>query len=166
MSGILKFGIAPKIALVVIFAAGAAFAAHALRSGPEAFRPTVPAREIGTGAPACASHADRPPQTGAFHYFHEKMNDVPPLRRILTFLLVAVLLPFATISIVKEALERSNKYNFLLLAAYTAFDIALALMLIGILLTDFWAYMLFVLAVIGSAGYNFVILTRIAEIRP
>ena len=59
--------------------------------------------------------------------------------------------------------SQSNKYNFLMLAAYTAFDILPALILVGILPADFWVYLLFILAVIGSATYNYVILTKIQE---
>lgn len=157
MLGILKLGIIPKAALVCALAASLAYVGHRLAQPAETAEATMETRDIAAEESARA-------ETGPLRSFHRRMNGMSPFWRIIIFVVIAFLLPPATMSIVKRVLdERSNKYNFLMLAAYTAFDILLALILVGILLTDFWAYLLFILAVIGSAAYNYVILTKIQE---
>jgi hypothetical protein len=157
MLGILKIGFIPKIVLVCIAAAGGAYLAQKVV------------------APAPTSHADgaqqgareinsTPRPTGALHALHAKINATSPFLRIIMFAAVALLLPFALISLVRKVLaEKSNKYNFIMLAAFTVFDFSLAVVLVGILLTDFWAYLFIILAFIASALYNLAVLTRIEE---
>jgi hypothetical protein len=155
MLGILKIGFVPKLILVAVIAAGVAYLGRALVSPAPTPATVEPAIDI----------SNSPPPSGLFHSAHAKINSTSPFLRIIIFVLVAALLPFATVSIVKKVLgERSNKYNFLLLAAYTAFDFLLALVLVGILLTDFWAFFLLIVAAIASGVYNFAVLNRIEEL--
>jgi len=51
-----------------------------------------------------------------------------------------------------------------MLAAYTAADALLAILLVGILMTDFWAIALVILAFIAGGVYNFNVLNRIEEL--
>ena len=161
MLGILKLGIIPKVALVCVVAAGVAYLGYALS------RPAAPVQTESEAETVAISAEGEAPQAegGPLTETHARINKMSPFWRILIFVVIAFLLPLATMPIVKNVLaERSNKYNFLMLAAYTALDIVLASILIGILLTDFWAYFLFVLAVTASAVYNYVILSRIQEL--
>jgi hypothetical protein len=159
MFGIIKLGIIPKLALIIVAAAGAAYVGHAITSPP-------PSQTAETAEKATdISNANPAPPAGALHAFHARINAASPFWRIIIFLVVAFLLPIATISIVKRMLSHaSNTRNFLMLAAYTVADFILALLLVGILMTDFWAMFLVILAMISSAVYNYVILNRIEEL--
>jgi len=157
MFGIVKLGIIPKLFLVVVVATGVAYLGRAVLSPAPSPAPAT--------AEIAIDISNSPPPSGLFHSAHAKINSTSPFLRIIIFVLVAALLPFATVSIVKNVLgERSNKYNFLLLAAYTAFDFLLALVLVGILLTDFWAFFFLIIAAIASGVYNFALLNRIEEL--
>jgi hypothetical protein len=158
MLGIIKAGIILKVIFICALAAGAAYLGRAITR-------TAPPTAVTPETQEVAAEESARVETGPLHSFHRRVNGMSPFWRIIIFVVIAFLLPLATMSIVKRVLaERSNKYNFLMLAGYTAFDILLALVLIGILLTDFWAYLLFICAVTGSAAYNFAILTQIQEI--
>jgi hypothetical protein len=155
MFGIIKLGIIPKLVLVIVAAAGVAYLGHALTSPapPAETKPAEEAKDISNVPP------------GTLQKIHAKINDTSPLLRIVIFVLIAFLLPIATISIVRKVLAHgSNTHNFLMLAAYTAADALLAILLVGILMTGFWAIALVILALIAGGVYNFNVLNRIEEL--
>jgi hypothetical protein len=155
MFGIIKLGIIPKLVLVIVAAAGVAYLGHAL---------TSPAPSQKTEAAADAKDISNVPP-GVLQKIHEKINSTSPLLRIIIFLLIAFLLPIATIAVVRKVLAHgSNARNFLMLAAYTAADLLLAIVLVGILTTDFWARLFVILAFITGGVYNFNVLNRIEEL--
>jgi len=155
MLGLIKLGFIPKLVLICIVAAGAAYLGHALTS------PAPPAKT--EPAPEAKDISNVP--TGPLQIIHAKINDTSPLLRIIIFVLIAFLLPIATISIVRKVLAHgSNTHNFLMLAAYTAADLLLAIVLVGVLMTDFWAILFVIFAFIAGGVYNFNVLNRIEEL--
>jgi hypothetical protein len=86
--------------------------------------------------------------------------------RLLIWLGLAAVLPFAAYPIARGALDReSNPLTFFLLSAMTALDVIVALLLLGFSVRTVWAAMLVVAAFGAAAAYNYVVLNSYEKMR-
>ena len=86
--------------------------------------------------------------------------------RVLIWFLVAIFAPLITYKLAWAVLARErNDYNAMLVAGYTAVDALLAWILLGFTMSGFVAFSLFVLALIGSGTWNFLILDELEDMR-
>ena len=86
--------------------------------------------------------------------------------RGLLWFLVAIFAPLVSYKFAWAILAKQrNDYNALLIAGYTALDTLLAWILLGFTMSGFLAFSLFVLALLGSATWNFLILDELEDMR-
>jgi hypothetical protein len=86
--------------------------------------------------------------------------------RLLIWLGLAVVLPFAVYPIARAALEReSNPLTFLLLFVMTALDVVAALLLLGFSVRTVWAALLIVAALGAATAYNYLVLNSYEKMR-
>lgn len=155
MLGILKLGLVPKLIIIAGIALGAGYLGLRVVSVDE---PEV--------APPVGATEAVPHDLEFFESIHARINSVSVFVRILIFLLIALSLPLITISLVRKILaHKSNAHNFAMLASYVLFDTLLALVLVGIMLVDFWAFFFVIVALAGSIAYNHILLNRIEELQ-
>ena len=75
--------------------------------------------------------------------------------KLLIWFLFVVFLPVLTVFFIKRVLDmESNFANFMLLAAFTVLDMALAWILTGLRMPGFWRGLLIVLSGIAAGFYN------------
>jgi hypothetical protein len=86
--------------------------------------------------------------------------------RVLIWFLVAIFAPLITYKLAWAVLAKErNDYNAMLVTGYTAVDVLLAWILLGFTMSGFVAFSLFVLALIGSGTWNFLILDELEDMR-
>ena len=87
--------------------------------------------------------------------------------RVLIWFLVTIFGPLATYKLAWAVMAaQRNDYNAYLVASYTVIDTCLAWVLLGFTVTGFTAASLFVLALLGSATWSFLILDELDDMRP
>lgn len=87
--------------------------------------------------------------------------------RVLIWFLVTVFAPLVTYKLAWAVMAaQRNDYNAFLVAGYAVVDTFLAWVLLGFTLTGFLASSLFVLALLGSATWSFLILDELDDMRP
>lgn len=99
-----------------------------------------------------------------FSYFSAAMNETSGWIRLLIWVVLAGLAPFATFILVRAVTRtEKNVNNFLLLMGYTLFDLLLALFLVGFLMRGFWLGLLVFIGLLVGAAYNYIACTVIYE---
>jgi hypothetical protein len=79
-------------------------------------------------------------------------------RRIFVWILFTILLPIVTIPLIRRLISvESNATTLALLAGYTVVDLLVALLLTGFWIPTIWTALILVLALAGSAYYNYCI---------
>ncbi len=87
--------------------------------------------------------------------------------RALIWFLVTLLGPLATYKLAWAVMAaQRNDYNAYLVAGYTVFDTFLAWVLLGFSLDGFLSVSLFILALLGSGTWSFLILDELDDMRP
>ena len=87
--------------------------------------------------------------------------------RVLIWFLVTIFAPLVTYKLAWAVMAaQRNDYNAYLIAGYTAADTFLAWVLLGFSLTGFLSVSLFILALLGSATWSFLILDELDDMRP
>jgi hypothetical protein len=86
--------------------------------------------------------------------------------RGLLWFLVTIFVPLVTYKLAWAVLaQQRNDYNAMLIAGYTVVDVLLAWILLGFSVSGFIAFSLFVMALLGSAAWNFLILDELEDMR-
>jgi hypothetical protein len=86
--------------------------------------------------------------------------------RGLLWFLVTIFVPLVTYKLAWAVLaQQRNDYNAMLIAGYTIVDVLLAWILLGFSVSGFIAFSLFVMALLGSAAWNFLILDELEDMR-
>ncbi|MBA4386634.1 MAG: hypothetical protein C0404_01565 [Verrucomicrobia bacterium] len=93
---------------------------------------------------------------GMLEKVSNRIHKLSPAWRITLWGLVVLLLPWLTSFGTRAALEKkSNLASFLLVSTYTVITMALAVTLVGFTISGGGQWLLFLLAFVVSAGYNF-----------
>lgn len=86
--------------------------------------------------------------------------------RCLLWFLAAIFTPLVTYKLAWAVLAKGrNDYNAMLIAGYTALDTLLAWILLGFSTSGFVASALFIMALLGSGAWNFLILDELEDMR-
>lgn len=120
--------------------------------------------DVETGDVKKEQFRDRIDRGISFTYFSASMNETSGWMRLIVWVLLVTLTPFATYFVVQSVTRKErNLDNFLMLTGYTFFDLFLALFLLGFLVRGFWMGLLVFIGLLAGAAYNYIACTIIYE---
>lgn len=110
------------------------------------------------------SFSDKMDKKFSMAYFSAAMHESSGWIRLLIWVVLVGLAPFATQFIVKGVTKKENNAgNLAMLSGYTFFDLFVALFLLGFLVKGFWLGLLIFIGFLAAGAYNYIACTIIYE---